>query len=190
VVAACSLDPRSIGEIKAAKEGAEPATHALAVSSDGFALRFGLEPFVEPSTRAGRRYARPRPRKEKPSEIVGVEVVHGRETVIAATREARAILCPAKEVNFLAGAGKGVTLIKLGGEDRVLGFRVAMDDRDTLTAKTSMGGEQRINTGRYEVTGRGGKGREIIKRGQFVAVVAEEATAPVLLEEPPEGRQG
>ena len=31
--------------------------------------------------------------------------------------------------------------------------------------KTSLGGEQRINTGRYEMTGRGGKGHEVIKRG-------------------------
>ena len=35
-----------------------PPVHALAVTSDGYALRFSCEPFVEPSTRSGRRYAR------------------------------------------------------------------------------------------------------------------------------------
>ena len=35
------------------KARAEPPVHAIAVTSDGYALRFSLEPFVEPSTRAG-----------------------------------------------------------------------------------------------------------------------------------------
>src|SRR2546428_6453405 len=56
VVAALSLDPRAVGTIKARKEGDPAPVHAVAVTSDGYALRFGLEPFVEPSTRAGRRY--------------------------------------------------------------------------------------------------------------------------------------
>src|SRR5262249_45155969 len=50
VVAALSLDARTIGEISAAKAGggadAPPPVHALAVSSDGYSLRFSLEPFV------------------------------------------------------------------------------------------------------------------------------------------------
>ena len=45
------------------KEGAEPPVHAVAVTSDGYSLRFSLEPFVEPSTRAGRRFARVRRRR-------------------------------------------------------------------------------------------------------------------------------
>src|SRR6266511_446290 len=59
VVAAMSLDPRAVGNITPKKEGAEPPVHAVAVSSDGYALRFGLEGLVEPSTRSGRRFARP-----------------------------------------------------------------------------------------------------------------------------------
>ena len=55
--------------------------HALAVTSDGYSLRFGLEPFVEPSTRAGRRYARP----SEGVEVVGVAKITGDEIVIAAT---------------------------------------------------------------------------------------------------------
>jgi DNA gyrase subunit A len=52
-----SLDPRATPNIKAKKEGDAPPTHAIAVTSDGYSLRFSLEPFVEPSTRAGRRFA-------------------------------------------------------------------------------------------------------------------------------------
>ena len=57
IVAAMSLDPRVAGHIAPKKEGDPAPVHAVAVSSDGYALRFNLDGFVEPSTRAGRRYA-------------------------------------------------------------------------------------------------------------------------------------
>jgi DNA gyrase subunit A len=167
IVAAMSLDPRAAGQIAANKEGAEPAVHAVAASSDGYALRFSLEPFVEPSTRAGRRFARP----SKGAEIVGVARFTGGEILIAATAEARGILCKADEVNYLSGPGKGVLLIKLGKGDRVLGFIASSGDRDLLTVETTRGAEQTISTAKYEVTGRGGKGRELLQRGQFTRIV-------------------
>ncbi len=46
IVAAFSLDPRVAGNITPKKEGAEPPVHAIAVSSDGYSMRFSLEPFV------------------------------------------------------------------------------------------------------------------------------------------------
>ena len=175
VVAALSLDPRVAGMIEAKKEGDVPPVHAVAVTSDGYSLRFGLAAFVEPSTRSGRRYARP----AGAAEVVGVARVTGDETVIAATGEARAMLCPVEEINFLSGPGKGVILIKLQkGEDRVLGFVASTGDRDLLTVETSRGAEQTISTAKYEVTGRGGRGRELLQRGQFLRVVPTPAEAP------------
>ncbi len=53
VVAALSLDPRVATRIATVKEGVAPPVHALAVTSDGYSLRFGLDGFLEPSTRAG-----------------------------------------------------------------------------------------------------------------------------------------
>jgi DNA gyrase subunit A len=168
IVAALSLDPRVVGEIKAKKEGDEPRVHAIAVTSDGYSLRFSLEPFTEPSTRSGRRFAR----TAESAEIVGVARLTGGEIVIAATREARAILTRADEVNFLSGPGRGVILIKLSSkDDRVLGFVASSGDRDLLTVETSRGAEQTISTAKYEITGRGGKGRELLQRGQFTRVV-------------------
>jgi DNA gyrase subunit A len=177
IVAAMSLDPRAAGEIAAKKEGAEPPVHAVAASSDGYALRFSLQPFIEPSTRTGRRFARPAGGKE----IVGVARLSGGEVIIAATAQARGILCKADEVNFLSGPGKGVLLIKLAKDDRVLGFIASTGDRDLLTVETSRGAEQTISTTKYEVTGRGGKGRELLQRGQFTRVIwpVPEAPAPL-----------
>jgi len=184
VVAAYSLDPRAIGDIGRANPGGDdeptttaeaeavvPPVHALAVSSDGYSLRFSLANVAEPSTRSGRRYARP----SDGAEIVGVSLATGDETVIAVTRGARAMLCAASEVNFLAGPGKGVILIKVADDDRVLGFVASKGDRDLLTVETSRGAEQTVSTGKYEVTGRGGKGRELMQRGQFTRVVTSAA---------------
>ncbi len=180
IVAAFSLDPRVAGNITPKKEGDVPAVHAVAVSGDGYSLRFGLDGFVEPSTRAGRRYAR----AAKGSEFVGVSRITGDEILIAATREARAILCRADEVNFLSGPGRGVILIKLAsGADKVLGFIASTGDRDLLTVETSRGAEQTISTTKYEVTGRGGKGRELLQRGQFTKVVWPLPEAPQPLSE-------
>ena len=39
------------------------------------------------------------------------------------------------------------------------------------SVETSRGGGQTISTAKYEVTGRGGKGRELLQRGQFTRVV-------------------
>jgi len=175
IVAALSLDPRVAGEIAPKKEGAEPKVHAVAVTSDGYSLRFSLEPFVEPSTRAGRRFAR----TGEGAEVVGVARITGGEILIAATRDAHAILTKAEEVNFLSGPGRGVILIKLASdEDRVLGFIASTGDRDLLTVETSRGAEQTISTTKYSPTGRGGKGREIMQRGQFTKVVWSTPDAP------------
>jgi DNA gyrase subunit A len=174
LVGALSLDPRAIGVMTAKKEGDAPPVHAVAASSDGYSLRFSLEPFVEPSTRAGRRYGR----VPEAAEFVGVAKSTGEEILIAATREARAMLTKAEEVNFLSGPGRGVILIKLGQGDRVLGFLASSGDRDLMTVETSRGAEQTISTAKYEVTGRGGKGRELLQRGQFTRVIWPLPDAP------------
>jgi DNA gyrase subunit A len=175
IVAALSLDPRAIGVIAAKKEGDAPPVHAVAATSDGYSMRFSLEPFVEPSTRAGRRFAR----TADGAEVVGAARVSGGEIIIAATREARAMICKVEEINYLSGPGRGVILIKLDSKaDRVLGFIASTGDRDLMTVETSRGAEQTISTAKYGVTGRGGKGRELLQRGQFTRVVPTVPEAP------------
>jgi DNA gyrase subunit A len=180
VVGAIGLDPRTTPDIVPAAESQPAATHAVAVSTDGYALRFNLDAFVEPSTRAGRRYARP----ADAAEVVGVAAITGAETMIVATRDARAVLCAIEEINHLSGPGRGVILIKLTtDEDRVLGFVASRGDRDLMVVETSRGAEQTISTAKYEVTGRGGKGRELLQRGQFVRVIPAPAEIPQLDQE-------
>jgi DNA gyrase subunit A len=177
VVAAFSLDPRVAKKIEAKKEGDAPPVHAIGVTSDGYAMRFSLQPFVEASTRSGRRFAR----TAEGAEVVNVGITTGEETVIAATSNARAMLSKAEEVNFLSGPGRGVILIKIDfPDDKVIGAIVSTGDRDLLTVETTRGSEQTISTTKYEVTGRGGKGKELMQRGGFTKVVPGEVAVPVL----------
>jgi DNA gyrase subunit A len=177
VIAGVSLDPRLAGVITSKDPETPPPTHGLAATSDGYSLRFSFEPFAEPSTRAGRRFAR----VPDGAEVVGVVKVTGNEIVIAATRQARAMLCKVEEVNFLSGPGRGVILIKLQtDDDRLLGFMASTGDRNLMTVETSRGAEQTISTTKYEVTGRGGRGRELLQRGQFIRVVPGPLDVPEL----------
>jgi len=181
IVAAYSLDPRAIGDIAEDPKKPElcPATHAVAATSDGYALRFGVEPFVEPSTRAGRKYARP----AKGSHVVGVEKVHGDETLLTVSEQCRAIVCGVDEVNYLSGPGKGVMLIKLAKDDRLLGFKASSGDRDLLKVETNRGAEKTISTAKYKTTGRGGKGTEIQKNGRISKIIPEPPQMPILLDD-------
>jgi DNA gyrase subunit A len=176
IVSAASLDPRTVGSLEEDPDHF-PESYGLAVSSDGYALCFCLLPFAEPSTKSGRRYARPK----DDARVVGVSVVSGEESVVAVSRDRRALRCKVSEVNYLSGAGRGVTLMKLGDDDALLGFIVAKGDSEQLEVKTSLGGVQKIVPSKVELASRGGRGREVIKRGSFVEVVPAAIEAPPAL---------
>ena len=82
------------------------------------------------------------------------------------------MLCPVEEVNVLSGPGRGVILIKIDEKkDRLLGFIASRGDRDLMVVETSRGAEQTVSTAKYDVTSRGGKGRELLQRGSFTRIV-------------------
>ncbi len=176
IVSAISFDPRMIGIIaeNPKKPDLCPETHALACTSNGFALRFGLASFAEPSTRSGRKYARVAPN----TAVVGVQSIHGSETILAVSEACRAMICAAVEINYLSGAGKGVTLIRLAKDDRLLGFKASTGDRDLLVVMTNRGAKKTVSTGKYKVTGRGGRGIEIQKNGRIAEIVSPPPNAP------------
>jgi DNA gyrase/topoisomerase IV subunit A len=180
IVAAISFDSRTIGNIAENEKNPEycPEVHGLAATSNGFAMRFGLMAFVEPSTRSGRRFARVAPGHT----IVNAFAVTGHETILAASAECRALVCSAVEINYLSGAGKGVTLIKLSKTDRLLGFKPSTGDRDLLVVETNRGAKKTISTAKYRTTGRGGRGIEIQKNGKIAKVIYPAPGAPEVLD--------
>ena len=65
----------------------------------------------------------------------------------------------------------------------MLGFIASTGDRDIMRVETSRGAEQTISTTKYEITGRGGKGRELLQRGQFTRVIPQDVETPPPLSE-------
>ena len=148
--------------------------HGFAASSNGFALRFCLSPFAEPSTRSGRRYAR----VGAGASIVDVVTVTGDETILAVSHHCRAIVCSSDDVNYLSGPGKGVTLIRLAKDDELIGFKASSGDRDLLTVETNRGAKKTVSTAKYRVTSRGGRGIEIQKNGKIAKILTPPPEAP------------
>jgi DNA gyrase subunit A len=161
VVSALSLD-----------EKVNPVGEAmmLAVTKDGYALRFALVPHLEVSTRAGRRYAK----VGEGDEILGALSVGDRDVVATVTEKCRALVCKVGEINVLANPGRGVTLLRTADGDRVVGFGVG----DTLTIETQKGRRIEIGPAKYGVTSRGGKGHVVSKNDQVAKVIPPPITLP------------
>ncbi|MGQ0508844.1 MAG: DNA gyrase C-terminal beta-propeller domain-containing protein, partial [Myxococcaceae bacterium] len=158
VVGAMSLDARL----------ARPE-RMIGISKRGYGLRFPLAPHTELSTRAGRRYARP----GGEDELIGVTPVGDRDLVAVVTEKSNALVCKANEINELAGPGRGVTVIKVEAGDRVVAFlSTASKKAPPLELETSKGKKLTLGIDTYEVSGRGGKGREMAKKEKVKLVAA------------------
>ena len=151
IVAAMSLDPRL----------AVPET-LLAVTRDGYGLRFALAAHTEVTTKAGRRYARP----GDGDEVVGVIGVKDSDVVVCATSAGHVLHCKAEEINKLEGPGRGVTVVKTGDGDHVIGF-AAGDKTTTLVIENAAGKAWTLACDPKEVTARGGKGHQLQKKTTF-----------------------
>ena len=138
----------------------------VAVSKQGFGLRFALSAHLEVSTRAGRRYARP----GGEDEIVGVMPAGDKDLLAVLSEKTCALVCRVSDVNELSGPGKGVTVIKLSDDDKVVGFLCSARKDERLTVETQKGRTLELFPGRYEVTGRGGRGREMAKKDAVKSV--------------------
>ena len=182
IVACFILDERVLpGPVTAAGEE-EPEFQGVALTSDGKGFRFSLQSFMETSTKNGRKFARP----AGGAQVVGVELGRPASQLLASgTRFGRGALCRLEEVNFLSGAGKGVTVIKLDRDDRLVGFGVLEEDaptQDGLRLIRDDGGRPIIvHPKDVKITGRAGKGQKLLKRGLLNQVVD-----PVELVAPPD----
>ncbi len=111
---------RAVGALVLDQTGAPKGAVALAVTRQGYGLRFNLDVHRELSTRAGRRFAK----LAEGDEIVGVSVAGPDEVVCVVTTEARALVCRVEEIPELANPGRGVIVIKVAADDPVVGFGV------------------------------------------------------------------
>ena len=108
--------------------------------------------------------------------------VHGSEVILCISERCRTIVCKADTVNYLNGVGKGVRMLKVTGEDQLLGFKASTGDRDLLLVETNRGAKKTISTAKYRVTARGGIGHEIQKNGRIAKIVRDPVLSPGLPE--------
>ncbi len=155
VVGALSLDPRL-----------PIPTMLVAVSKDGYGLRFALDAHKEVSTRSGRRFAK----CGAGDEIIGVAPCVEKDLLAVVTLKTNALVCRVNEINELAGPGRGVTVIKTADDDQVMAFLCTSKKDAEIVLETTKGKTLKLTPGRYEVTGRGGKGREMSKKDQVKTV--------------------
>jgi DNA gyrase subunit A len=155
IVSAMTLDPRAM-----------VAPTLLAISRRGYGLRFASASHADITTKAGRRYAKP----SAGDEIIGVVACNDGDVVVTATRDGHVLLCKADEIAKLEGPGRGVTVIKTDDDDMVIGF-IAGVKSDQLIVETEKGGKRfELSADPKQVKARGGKGQQVIKRAQLVAV--------------------
>ncbi len=155
IVSALTLDPRAL----------VPPT-MLAVSRQGYGLRFATSAQSEITTKAGRKFSRPK----DGDEILGVVPCNDGDVVVAATRGGHVLHVKADEIAKLEGAGRGVTLIKTAPDDIVIGFIAGLKGDVLLVATEKSGKEFELHADPKQVGTRGGKGRQIVKRAELVVV--------------------
>ena len=104
----------------------------------------------------------------------------GEEKIAAVTEKGHVLLCAGEEVPILGGAGKGVKLIKLGAGDRVLAARVMREMNDSFVVEKDGSSATFEITIRRGLTGRGGKGQQLFKRGKLARAVPSVPVVPEL----------
>jgi len=177
-IAAVGTDPRVMEEFAYPKpelsdEYEDPYPHMLGVTKSGMAVRFTLWPHKDVSTSRGRMFGR----LKKGDAFVAVFKTYADDPSCVLTRHGRLLCCMSQDVKLLGGPGKGVIMIKLAGDDQVIG---AFPEGLGASFEKSTGTQQKITSGNRAVTGRGGKGTALIKRGKVKQMVWPQLVVPDL----------
>ena len=163
-------DPELFAGDGAPSDDVTVGPYVVAVSSDGYAVRFETAQFTDPSNKNGRVYMRVKPGER----IVGAEVGAGPENACLASRDGRALIFPIRQVPVFKSAAKGVIAMRLAGaHDRVLGMAVSDAARRGLEVETSRGRTEIVRTTKFSVSNRGNRGQTIISKGTLRAATAD-----------------
>ncbi|HWP66330.1 MAG TPA: DNA topoisomerase IV subunit A [Candidatus Limnocylindria bacterium] len=134
----------------------------LVATARGFGFR--TQPDLSETTRAGRRLAR----VADGDEVVSVQPILGKTVVVAASN-GKMLRFPVADVAELSGPGRGVTLLKPGEGERVVGA-LALGDKDAFIAVTPEGNERKLAVADVPAGRRAGKGQKVVKRGGVAAI--------------------
>ncbi len=127
-------------------------------------LGFRFEPSVEETTRNGRKIAR----LSVDDEVITVQPVSSGRTVCA-TAAGYLLAFPTEDITELSGAGRGVILMRLDTDDRLVGA-VTSEPGAGVTVINKDGKERKIPLRDIPLGKRAGKGRRVVKRSMLVGV--------------------
>jgi DNA gyrase subunit A len=176
MVACLSFDPRALDVPTPGEEAGEPEPpFALAVTRSGFGFRFSLRQHREPSTRAGRRFAKPK----EGDEVLAVMPVGDGDTIVCASGDGHVLGVPAAEIPALSGPGKGVIVMNVDDGERLVGATSVLAVSERVTLETDKGKLKEIRV--TEVLGRRAhRGTPVVKRDRFTRLVPTPLVVPSL----------
>jgi DNA gyrase subunit A len=179
IVAALAFDPRTLAVPPATEGAAEPEPpYALAVTRGGLGLRFSLRAHAEPSTRAGRKFAR----LNEDDEVLNVMALglwREADWVMCASDDGHALAVRADEISLLSGPGKGVMVIKLDDDAKLLGAELGHNALDKITVERDSGKEVPLTLQSLEGK-RADRGQAVARRGGFSKYVPRTVDTPNL----------
>jgi DNA gyrase subunit A len=167
VIAAALIEPTN-GE-----EETRAAGRWLVATARG--MGFFCRPDLSETTKSGRRFAR----TKEGDEILVVGPAVG-DTITAATTDGKVLAFPAEELPELAGAGRGVILMRIDKSDRLVGAVCHPLDSPPI-AVADDGTERRFHL--PEVAHRAQTGRKALKRFKPLELVARVAVEQAASEE-------
>ena len=161
------------GDLFAASDDDSLLAGPLYLLATAQGMGFQFRPNFEETTRNGRKVAR----LADDDEVVSVDPISGGR-VVCVTAEGRMLAFPAEDVNELTGPGRGVILIRLDDDDRLVGAVTTIPGHGITVINTD-GNERAVALKEIPLGQRAGKGQRVIKRMTLVSVrgVAEEEGA-------------
>ena len=166
IVAALSTDPRFTPSEGVAHNGTLPGPYLIIATAQGQIVRLPFTSFRVASTVKGRQIVK----LAEGDKVVMVQLIRDEKTVMLASEKGHVLHFPLEEIPVLAGVGKGVIGIKLKEGDTCLGGALLRNQNDALVMETS--GERQMEFyGGREVSSRGNRGFEAVKRTHFTRVV-------------------
>ncbi|MGH7961665.1 MAG: DNA gyrase/topoisomerase IV subunit A [Candidatus Binatia bacterium] len=162
------------GELFRSADDHEPETTGptyLLATGQGMGFRF--RPNLEETTRSGRKVAR----LADDDEVITVEPAEGGRA-ICVTAAGKMLAFPLEDVSELSGPGRGVILMRLDENDRLIGAVTTTPGRGVIVTNTD-GNEREVRLKEIPLGQRAGKGQRVIKRTTLTSVrgVAEEERA-------------
>jgi len=160
VVAAALVAPASDDE-------SPPTTGTRWMVASARGMGFFCRPDLSETTKSGRRFAR----TKESDEIIVVALAQG-DTITGATAAGKVLVFAAEELPELAGAGRGVILMRVDKNDRLIGAVCHALDQAPI-AVADDGTERRFHL--PEVAHRAQKGRKALKRFKAVDLIPRPA---------------